>query len=201
MPTVITGIDSYPTSFDAPADTETLDAASVNVGLESLADRDTYLKNRLPTASRLYVATVDSGSETPTTQETFTSTSFVDSAYLYVDVPSVVIGDKFAIDFSCVPQLSKAIRMGQIKIRRIDNYAGTPAAADVTGMHAWVRVGGNFSDAQAADFYHPGCMAGATTAAVAGTTRIVMAGKVENVDTILRLQGAASLRVMHMKAA
>lgn len=48
MPTPYSGTNVYPTSYDIPSDGDARDAASVNVGLEALGDRTTYLYNHLP---------------------------------------------------------------------------------------------------------------------------------------------------------
>lgn len=45
--------DSFPASFELPDDNDDLDAASVGVGLEALADRTQYLKRRFRTVADL----------------------------------------------------------------------------------------------------------------------------------------------------
>lgn len=46
MPTTIVGTDTFDASFNIPSGGDTRNAASVNVALEALANRTTYLKNR-----------------------------------------------------------------------------------------------------------------------------------------------------------
>ncbi len=53
MSTTITGNDVYGASLTIPSDGDKRNAASVNVALQALADRTTWLKNRTAGASRL----------------------------------------------------------------------------------------------------------------------------------------------------
>lgn len=47
MPTPYSGVDNFPTSYNIPSDGDTRNAASVDVALEALGDRTTWLKNRV----------------------------------------------------------------------------------------------------------------------------------------------------------
>jgi len=53
MATQYEGKDEFPASFEIPDDNDDLDAASVGVGLEALADRTQYLKRRFRTVADL----------------------------------------------------------------------------------------------------------------------------------------------------
>lgn len=52
MATQYDGIDDFPTSFELPDDNDDLDAASVNVGFEALADRTVHLKATIDSFAR-----------------------------------------------------------------------------------------------------------------------------------------------------
>jgi len=60
MPTAYAGTNTYPATFDIPADTDQRNAASVGVGLEALGDRTAYLKARLGAE---WIAEVDADEE------------------------------------------------------------------------------------------------------------------------------------------
>lgn len=94
MSHTINGTDSFPAGFIVPDDGESRDAAAQNVGLEALADRATYLKNRLGARWTVFHSIGGFDDATLSTQATWT-----DSLTPNPDVDGFTIGTLAASDF------------------------------------------------------------------------------------------------------
>jgi hypothetical protein len=165
------GNDTYPASADIVDDGTGRDAASVNVGLEALFDRTTYLRARgfVDDQSWHTLAETGSGDTFP-----FTSTSYTpntsDPDAMSVEFENVRVGDIFHIQFSG-KTFNSGASPGDTLLLAIH------ATDDVEGAGVETRVDSAVDRVNIYDTPKAVISAGRWVATAAGTTRLRLLGR------------------------
>ncbi|WP_437935311.1 hypothetical protein [Sorangium sp. So ce341] len=184
------GQDRFPGSFETLNDGTVRDAASVNVGLEALADRTTYLFNRRVEA--VHLASWGSEEVSVGLPPTTTYADWLDagSRVFRVDVPNVEPLDVLLLDCSFTLEFLASGTTDQARVRLV---AVAPNGSTVvpTGAH----VASELRNSRA-----PVVISGFLVASQAGTYRVKLQGKTRNGDPgQLGIYDAFVLRVLHLK--
>ena len=118
------GADAYPGSVTLPDDLDPADAASVNVALEGLADRTTWLAQRI--GAMYLVGIYENGSSTGATVHSWHGTSYTDGAPAGQLSIACVAGDVLVVSSSWDVSIDPggATTLGSLRIAIDDGTAG-----------------------------------------------------------------------------
>lgn len=183
------GNDVFPAGFEEVSDGTGRDAASVNVGLEALADRTIWLRNR--TKLGHVVASVYN----PLVYATFTSTNFAPSSIARV-VNDAKAGDLLAIDLAVNLQyVGTTNNWGNVRVAVVERFdtpnpttyypAGTIMIMGATGTTTYAAGASLITE---------------HTVHQDGNLKVVVEGRAEpSANVALRIVGSFGLRVLKQK--
>lgn len=172
MTSALTEIDIWTASVHAPAPHEDVDAATVIVGEQALANRTKYLRARGFVDMQIWSFTEEDGITIPDDLFGFNSTSYAvntnDADAMSITFSDVLVGDLFLIRFDADTfTTSVAGKSCYARIHATDNLG--------TGSEAAIAYGGLRVFPHEATY--PLAMSGHHVAAAAGQTRIRVLGK------------------------
>ncbi|WP_437982916.1 hypothetical protein [Sorangium sp. So ce117] len=184
------GQDRFPGSFETLNDGTVRDAASVNVGLEALADRTAYLFNRRIEAVHFTSWGNEDGGVGLPPATTYADWLDAGSRVFRVDVPNVEPLDVLLLDCSFTLEFLASGTGDQARVRLV---AVAPNGSTLLPVGAHVA-------SELRNLRAPMAISGVLVAPQTGTYRVKLQGKTRNGDPgQLAVYDAFVLRVLHLK--
>ncbi len=171
MPSSYSGNDVFPSAADIPSDGDAKDVSSVNVSLEAVLDRTTWLKNR---SNDLWYYNNNVGGGDPSLIETHEynviGTTWTKSAVILKDIPSCVAFDQLFCRLhigGIIAGGGSGVPLVSYRLYSIQDYGGAAIQAAVPGSQAAFGL-----DANDPDYIVPIHTAGRVSISTNGTCRI-----------------------------
>ena len=199
MPSPYSGADNFPASYNIPSDGDPRDAASVNVALEALGDRTTYLNNRkgVDFLRTLDYASTDDTAFPPTVQWTSnglgTFTLVTGLTVVSATVPSPGTTDRLFFDacFTVSTNEGDSVQSGQAHFEwQYKIGSGSYTRVPGTRVHVYAITTGNITR------YHVVMMGGHLVTSGAGVYTVSVFGA-DDAAAAITVIGGINARLWH----
>ena len=135
--TPYSGSDTFPSAITFPDDGDAFSAGVMNTASKANADRTTWIKNRLPTASNSYSWEDAKTTDVPSTYHAFTSASYSKPpSGGFVDIPGVEVGDAVLVSAQIQAEV-EGTQSGIVRLYSIEDYGLTDIETAIDSAKAW----------------------------------------------------------------
>ena len=187
----------YGSTYAIPDDGDGIDAASVGVGFEALADRTAFAIEQI--RWRGLVDVFDVAQDTTGNIETASSTSFADATNVTATITKCLVNDVLRVRLTAIMGITTtgADYNSAIRLVAVDDLNGVPQTATIlTGARTLFSEPGTTSNA----VFRSVSIAGKWIVARAGDTKIKLQLKAGASGTVVFLEDAFNLTVERFRA-